>query len=86
MFATAVSVILMVTLIHGAWGKGKKKLAREPAQAIGFFAELAFLRAGSWPRDLGTAVSRLPQGGPCGRLNHPPGAPPAPARGRSWPP
>src|SRR5262245_52466493 len=41
LLATAVSVILIVTFIYGIWGKGKKKLARGPAQAIGFFAELA---------------------------------------------
>ncbi|MEU7075720.1 hypothetical protein AB0B30_37200 [Streptomyces narbonensis] len=61
MSATAVSVILIVLIIYGIWGKGKKKLARGPAQAVGFFAELAFLRADNWPHDLGTAIQDVPR-------------------------
>ncbi|MFD3961546.1 MULTISPECIES: hypothetical protein [Streptomyces] len=61
MSATTISVILIVTLIYGIKGKGRKKLALGPAQAVGFFAELAFLRAGSWPHDLGTAVQDIPR-------------------------
>ncbi|WP_331729408.1 hypothetical protein OG592_43855 (plasmid) [Streptomyces avidinii] len=61
MSATTVSVILIVTIIYGVKGKGKKKLALGPAQAMGFFAELAFLRASGWPHDLGTALQDIPR-------------------------
>ncbi|MFE5595077.1 hypothetical protein [Streptomyces sp. NPDC056549] len=58
--ASGVALVLLTTLLLGVKGLGKKKLALGPAQGIGFLAELAFLRAGSFWRDLGEAVQTIP--------------------------
>lgn len=59
--ASGAALALGVMLVLGVKGQGKKKLALGPAQAVGFLAELAFLRAGSFWRDIGEAVQSVPQ-------------------------
>lgn len=60
--ATALALVTSVVLVLGVVGKGKKKLASGPAQLVGLFAELAFLRAGSFWHDVGGAFQSIPQG------------------------
>ena len=58
--AAGVALLLTVTLILGVIGRGRKKLAKGPAQFVGFLAEIAFLRApGTW-NEIGTSVQSLP--------------------------
>lgn len=59
--AAGAAMALAVMLVLGVKGQGKKKLALGPAQLVGFLAELAFLRAGSFWRDIGEAVQTIPQ-------------------------
>lgn len=59
--ATGIALILIVVLVLGVVGKGKKKLASGPAQAWGIIAELAFLRSGAPFHDIGVAVQSIPQ-------------------------
>ncbi|HEX5566086.1 MAG TPA: hypothetical protein VFY14_03970 [Streptomyces sp.] len=58
--AAGIALILIVVLILGVIGKGKKKLASGPAQAWGIVAELAFLRSPAPFRDIGEAVQSIP--------------------------
>ncbi|ONK13290.1 hypothetical protein [Streptomyces sp. MP131-18] len=60
--ASGIALILVITLIYGVIGKGRRRLASGPAQAIGIFAELAFLRANSFWRDIGEAIQSIPTG------------------------
>jgi hypothetical protein len=60
--ATGIALVLMITLVYGVIGKGKRKLATGPAQVVGIFAELAFLRAGSFWQDIGSAFQSIPVG------------------------
>jgi hypothetical protein len=59
--ATGIALILVVVLVLGVVGKGKKKLASGPAQVWGIVAELAFLRSGAPFHDLGVAVQAVPE-------------------------
>ncbi|MFF9785770.1 hypothetical protein [Streptomyces nigrescens] len=60
--ATALALILGLVLVLGVVGKGKKKLASGPAQLVGFFAEIAFLRSSDLPRDFGESFQAITDG------------------------
>jgi hypothetical protein len=60
--ATGIALVLVVVLVYGVIGKGKRKLASGPAQMIGIFAELAFLRSQGLWQDIGAAVQTIPAG------------------------
>lgn len=60
--ATGLALLTGTMLVLGVVGKGKKKLASGPAQLVGIFAELAFLRSGTPFNDIGAAFQSIPQG------------------------
>lgn len=53
--AAGISLVLIVVMVYGVIGKGKKKLASGPAQIVGIFGELAFLRSTGFTRSIGDA-------------------------------
>lgn len=57
--ATAVGVAMLVVMVFGIIGKGKKKLNSGPAQIVGVFGELAFLRSDVFTRDIGEAMQSI---------------------------
>jgi hypothetical protein len=60
--ATGIALVLVAVLVYGVIGKGKRKLAAGPAQAVGIFAELAFLRSEGLWLNIGAAVQTIPAG------------------------
>lgn len=60
--ATGIAIVLVLVLVLGVIGKGRRRLACGPAQVVGIFAELAFLRAEDPWRGLGSAVQSVPAG------------------------
>lgn len=62
MSAAGIALVLVAVLTYGVIGKGKRRLATGPAQIVGIFAELAFLRAGTFWSDVGTAIQAVPTG------------------------
>lgn len=59
--ASGIALVLLVVLIYGVIGKGKKKLASGPAQVVGILAEIAFLRSPGTFGDFGEAIQAVPQ-------------------------
>ncbi|MFJ3097965.1 hypothetical protein [Streptomyces hydrogenans] len=60
--STGVAVTLLVVMAFGIIGKGKKKLNSGPAQIVGIFGELAFLKSDGFTRDIGEAVQSITSG------------------------
>ncbi|MFD7954356.1 hypothetical protein ACFV4X_12760 [Streptomyces ardesiacus] len=60
--AGGVSLVLIIVMVYGVIGKGKKKLASGPAQIVGIFGELAFLRSTGFTRNIGDAFHSVVAG------------------------
>lgn len=60
----AVSLVLVLVLVYGVIGKGKRKLASGPAQFVGLFCEIALLRTpqGTIWSDIGGAFKSIASG------------------------
>ncbi|MDH6131938.1 hypothetical protein P3T37_001312 [Kitasatospora sp. MAA4] len=57
--AAGVAAVLLLVMVLGVIGKGKKKLASGPAQIVGFIAETAFLKAPAFWHDIGAAFQSI---------------------------
>ncbi|MFJ5635069.1 hypothetical protein ACIQF5_20830 [Streptomyces goshikiensis] len=60
--ATAVGIGLLIVMVFGVIGKGKKRLNTGPAQLVGAFGEITFLKSNGFPRNIGDAVQSVTSG------------------------
>ncbi|MFE4312605.1 hypothetical protein ACFRR6_41860 [Streptomyces sp. NPDC056891] len=60
--STAVAVSMLVVMVFGIIGKGKKKLNSGPAQIVGLFGEIVFLRSDGPTLAIGEAVQSITAG------------------------
>ncbi|MGW6145528.1 hypothetical protein [Streptomyces sp. NPDC055140] len=47
---------MIIVMVYGVIGRGRKRLASGPAQIVGIFGELAFLRSTGFTRNIGDAI------------------------------
>ncbi|MFE0774174.1 hypothetical protein [Streptomyces sp. NPDC058861] len=60
--ATAVGIGLLLVMVFGVIGQGKKKLNTGPAQLVGAFGEITFLKSDGFTRDIGDAIQAVTSG------------------------
>ena len=60
--ATGVAVAMLIVMVFGIIGQGKKKLNAGPAQIVGFFGEIVFLKSNGYTRDIGDSVQSVTAG------------------------